>query len=248
MINRSHAARILIVFSVLFFSCPMFAWAKEFSADIVMDMQRGSFSGKVYFKNHDMIRNDVNQMINIINRPKVYQLFTKTKKYHVSNVDEMEKKNPLAGAEDFKAWAAQQKMKKVGQEAIEGFDCDIYEGDVTYDQAAGKTLHMKFWLSKKLNYPLKTENTMPGPMGKMTSRLENIKLGRLNDSLFEIPDDYTEAASMSEAMGMPDMGKFMKSRGENKGEMPSEGSTPSKEQMQEMMKKMQEMMKQQNQN
>jgi len=34
------------------------------------------------------------------------------KKYHVSDVDEMEKKNPLAGAEDFKAWAAQQKMKK----------------------------------------------------------------------------------------------------------------------------------------
>lgn len=57
------------------------------------------------------------------------------------------------------------------------------------------------------------------------------KTGSQPDHLFEIPDGYTRAATMEQAMGMPEMGQF------------SDGPMPSAEQMDEMMKQVQDMMK-----
>jgi hypothetical protein len=205
--------------------------AEEFSADVVTRMDSGNISGKLYFKNNQMNRNDMMGMIMIMNRPHVYQVFTSTKKYHVSDVEALEKENPMAGASDFQAWAKENNMKKVGTESIEGFTCDIYEGDVIFDEQSGQAAHMKFWLSRKLQYPLKTDSMMPPPVGRVTTVLQNIKTGRQPAHLFEIPDGYAAADSMEQAMGMPDMSQF------------SEGQTPSAEQMDEMMKQVQEMMK-----
>ena len=235
---------LIILFSVALATS---SFTKEFSADVISQMATGNMTGKIYFKNPDVTRNEMMGMISITKRPLVYQIFTGTKKYHVSNIDELKDKNPMADAGDFKSWIKKNNMKQTGKESVSGYKCQIYEGELQMGQSQPPT-HMKIWYSKKLNCPIKTEMTLPPPMGKITSYLENIKLGKLPESLFAIPDDYTKAASMEEAMGMPDMGALMNNRPAGNGGPPAKNKIPSKEEMDEMMKNMQEMMKNMQQN
>jgi len=226
---------LTLIVAALFISGSFFrpdmVHAEEFSADIVTDMHTGSVNGKIYFKNTQLNRSDMMGMINIVKYPDVYQLFTGTKKYHVSNVTELETDDPMAGITDFTAWATENDLKKTGTESIEGFDCDIYEGTIEVDEETGETAPMKIWLSRKLQYPLKTETLMPAPVGSVVSVVKNIKTGKQPARLFEIPEGYTQADTMEQAMGMPDMSQF------------SEGQMPTGEQMENMMKQVQEMMK-----
>jgi hypothetical protein len=71
----------------------------------------------------------------------------------VSDVEDLEAEYPMAGVSDFHAWAAENDLKKIGTESIEGFTCDIYEGDIVIDEQTGETAPVKFWLSRKLQYP-----------------------------------------------------------------------------------------------
>lgn len=224
------------IFFILFFSGSVFfqtfmVHAQEFSGDTVTDMHTGSVNGKIYFKNTQMNRNDMMGMITIVNYPDVYQLFKGTKKYHVTTVTELETDDPMAGVTDFEAWAKQNDFKKTGTESIEEFACDIYEGTIEIDQDTGEKVPLKIWLSSKLEYPLKTETLMPQPVGRVLSVVKNIKTGKQPAHLFEIPEGYTQAPTMEQAMGMPDMSQF------------SEGQMPTGEQMENMMKQVQEMMK-----
>lgn len=219
----------IVCLAVLFHTAAVHA--QEFSADTVTDMDTGSLTGKLYFKSTQVNRNEMMGMINIIKYPQVYQLFSHTKKYHMSDVTELEGDYPLAGVSDFEGWAKDNDLKRIGTESIEGFACDIYEGDVIIDEKTGETAPVKFWLSKKLQYPLKAEIRMPPPAGRIKSHVKNIKTGNQPAHLFEIPEGYTKASSLEQAMGMPDMGQF------------SGGQMPSSEQMDEMMKQVQDMMK-----
>jgi len=230
--NTAIALSFTMLFSALsFFITAPAVQAEEFSADIITEMDTGGVSGKLYVKSNQVNRNEVMGMITIMNRPHVYQVFPNTKKYQVTDVAELEKENPMAGAADFPAWAKKNNMQKTGTETIEGFACDIYEGTVILDKKTGQSTPMKFWLSRKLQYPIKTQSIMPPPVGRVTTHLKNIKTGKQPDHLFTVPEGYTKAASMEQAMGMPDM------------EQLSEGQMPSAEQMDNMMKQVQEMMK-----
>lgn len=211
--------------------CTTSVHAEEFSADIVTNMHTGSVNGKIYFKNSQVNRNEMMGMINILKYPHVYQLFSNTKKYYVSDVTELDTEDPMAGVSDFGAWAKENDLEKTGTESIEGFVCDIYEGTIEMGEDTGETAPMKIWLSRKLQYPLKTEALMPPPVGSVVSAVKNIKTGKQPAHLFEIPDGYTKADTMEQAMGMPAMGQF------------SDGQMPSAEQMDEMMKQVQDMMK-----
>ncbi len=234
-----YALIILFVFTPITHS-----FAEEFSADMHSQMAAGIVSGKIYFKNPDITRNEMMGMISITKRPVVYQIFTSTKKYHVSSIDKIKDKNPIADAGDFKSWIKKNNMKKKGKESISGYNCLIYEGELQTEQPQHLT-HIKLWYSKKLNYPIKTEITLPPPMGKMTSYLENIKVGELPKSLFAIPEGYTEAASMEEAMGIPDLSSLLNSGSATGGGGATTGNKiPSSEEMDEIMNKMQQMMKQ----
>ncbi len=84
-------------------------------------------------------------------------------------------------------------------------------------------------------------------MGKVITHLEKITVGKQPESLFSIPSGYVEAKTMEEAMGMPDMGSFMKGIDTEKN-LPAGNKMPSPEELDKMMKKMQEMMKQMPQN
>jgi len=223
---------ILILVLALSLSGPVAA--VEFSADMITSISGREDTGKIYFKNQKLFRNETMGMIIINKHPKVYQLFQDSKKYVVTDVNELKKQNPMAGVENFDELVKKNNMQKQGTETIQGFKCVIYSGKVKFiENQPGMT--MKFWYSKKLDYPIKNVSTLPAPMGEVSSYLQNIKTGKQPDSLFKIPAGYQKAASMQEAMGMGNM------------QMPSmqdAGKPPSKEEMEKMMEQMKKMMKQ----
>ena len=235
----------LLILSIISLATSTFA--VEFSADVISQLPIGKDTGKLYYKNGDISRNEIMDMISIMKRPVMYQIFTVTKKYYVSNISDLEKENAMAGAGDFNSWVKKNKMKKVGKETIAGYKCTIYEGDIK-TQNAQFSPHMKLWLSKKLNYPIKSEMSLPAPMGKITTSLDNIVIGKQPKSLFSIPVGYVEAETMQEAMGMPDMGSLMKGFGTEGNNSPAGNQAPSPENMEKMMEQMQEMMKNMQQN
>ena len=216
------------------------SFADEFSADVITQLPTGKSTGKIYFKNGDISRNEMMGMITIMKRPLVYQIFSNTKKYHVSNIDNLKEKNVMADAGDFNAWIKKNNMIKIGKETIAGYKCQIYEGDIKSEES-GFSPHIKLWFSKKINYPIKSEITLPAPMGTLTTYLENITVGKQKKSLFSIPSGYVEAKTMQEAMGMPDMGSLMQGIAPDV-DFPAGNQMPSPEEREEMMKKMQEMM------
>jgi hypothetical protein len=218
------------------------ATAAEFSADMIMEMPFGNESGKVYHKSSDLSRTEMMGMINIMKYPLVYQLFEETGKYVVTDVDELSKDNPAANIRNFEQFAKENNFKKVGTENFQGYKCDIYEGEVligTGMEEAQESIFMKFWYSKDLDFPLRTESSLPPPTGGMVvSYLENISKGNQPASLFEIPPGYVQAQSISEAMGVGSILSVPKGL----GQMPSGDEMPSQEEMDEMMKMMREMM------
>jgi hypothetical protein len=225
--------RVLLLASIWIFTCSP-VLAVEFSADIVTQGFVES-RGKIYFKNIELHRSEGMGMINITKSPAVYQLVTDTKKYTVQNLDDQQQENPMGDFGNIKELVEKNNLKEIGKETIEGFPCVIYAGKVKIDDAP--PVPMKIWYSEKLEVPVKQEMTLGAPMGKIVSLLNNIKIGKQNSSLFDIPPGYEKVNSMEEAMGM---GNFqMPAMGGESGQGPSE------EDMQKMMEKMEQMMRKQ---
>ena len=215
----------------LFFAIASITVAAEFSADEITTVA-GKIKGKIYYKNIGTHRNESMGMIRIIKLPLVYQLFTDTKKYTVSNINDLESKNPMAKS-SFEDIIKKNNMKKVGTDKIQNFKCDIYEGNINFTKNE-PPMHMKIWYSKKLKYAIKTNMTLPAPMGSMSFYLENIKIKKQPDHLFEIPPGYSRVETIQEAMGMGmGMGNIKPPAIRNDGE-----KMPSEEDIRKMMEKM----------
>jgi len=202
-----------LVFTVLalYFTLVTTTMAVEFSADEVTEIA-GGMKGKIYYKNATTRRNESMGMIMILKYPSMYQIFTDTKKYIVLNMEEAlnKSKNPLAGL-SFEEVIKNNNLKKTGSETIHNFDCIIYEGDVVFIENT-PPMHMKIWYSEKLEYSLKMNMTLPAPMGTISSHLENIKIEKQADALFEIPSEYIKVDTIQEAMGMGDLKNFLPKR------------------------------------
>lgn len=209
------------------------ATAAEFSADMITVMAGTKDTGKIYFKPPNISRNEAMGMVIITNPPHVYHLFPQDKKYVMTDMEEAKQQNPMAGAEDFEEWVEINDLSKVGTEKIEGFRCDVYEGEVSFIENQ-PPVFMKFWYSKKLKYPIKSQTILQAPMGKVTNRLENIVIGSQPDSLFEIPSGFTREENLQKAMMG---GGFQPPAGQ------AQGQAPSQEEMDKMMRDLQEMMK-----
>lgn len=226
--EKEKMIRSLILAVILSLSMATGAFAAEFSADMVMEAMGGSSSGKIYFKNEDINRTEMMGIISIFKRPLIYQLFPDTQKYVVMNIDEISKNNPAADAANFKEWIKKNKLKNTGSEKLQGYPCEIFEGDVTIDEDK-PPVHMKIWHTPKLDYPIRQESKLPPPIGNMSSHLENIQLESQPGTLFEVPSEYSQAKDMQEAMGAGGMPSF----GDG-----GKGQSPSREEMQKMMKEM----------
>ena len=216
------------------------AMATSFSADTVMEMN-GPTMGKMYYQDSKTFRSEGMGVISIVKGPLVYSIVTDTKKYVVMKLDDLRQENPMGAWVDATELIKSNKMEKIGKETLQGYKCTIYEGDMQFAPQQ-PSMHMKIWYSEKLKNMLKQEATFPAPMGQIVTYLKNIKTGKQDSSLFEVPPGYTKVNDMLEAMGMGAMGNFeMPSMGSDGGQM------PSKEDMKKMMEQMQDMMKKTNQ-
>ncbi len=229
--KKAIATTLILVFALL-----NSAMAEEFSADIILQSRIGDTSGKIYFKNVDVNRHDVMGVTVITKRPLVYQIFDSTKKYVVKDIKELAKEYPMANATSFEEWLDRNHMRATGRETLQGFECTIYQGKITFSEGQSPA-PMKVWYSKKLGYPMRMETTLEPPMGAMTHSLENIKIGPQPASLFQIPAGYKKVNSVEDAMGTSGFG--LPSMTGSQGGPSQEDIDNMKEQIEEMMKNMQ---------
>jgi negative regulator of sigma E activity len=110
-----------------------------------------------------------------------------------------------AGGEQNMAPPTPEEMQKIGdkkdlgEEKVNGYKCKKFRY-TSKDPSVGTTT---MWISKKLNFPIKTE--MEGSSGPMSMEYKNIQEKELPDSLFEIPAGYQKMSmpSMPNMPGMP---------------------------------------------
>ncbi len=230
----------LSALTFVFFSSA--AWA-GFSADMLIETAMSTRSGRIYFQDPHRVRTEMDNMLTIMNSQDVFYVFEKTKKYVQEDVQQPAKANPLAGIRNFDRFMAENGLQKTGQESLEGFACEIHEGNVQWGgpfKSGEQSAYLKIWYARELDYSLKTETTLPEPMGRVVTRLASIKTGNQPDSLFEVPDGYARAENMQEAMGL-DHGRGINLDMEGMSE-----NMPGSEEMEEFKKKMQEMLQDQN--
>jgi len=135
---------------------------------------------------------------------------------------------------------------EVGKETIDGHECTKYK--MIMEQKDGKKFGGFFWITKE-NIPLKSDMLFKEGEKKhrMITELKNLKIGPVDNKLFELPAGYSKF-SMG---GMPFGGQGMMG-GQGAGgakapkgntQAPQGGMPQGMPNMQEMMKKMQEQMK-----
>jgi hypothetical protein len=157
--------------------------AAEFSADMVQTHRSMTTNGKVYIQANKM-RMEMNTpkgtAINIMDTDAgLMRMVQPEQKMYI------EMKAPQAGiAQSDEALAKMADKKKVGTEKINGYDCDKFE-IIYHDKNLGKTTQ---WFSNKLNFPIKM--VYEGPQGQMITEYKNIKEGKQDSSLFQVPAGY----------------------------------------------------------
>lgn len=123
------------------------------------------------------------------------------------------------------------KLKKVGTEEVGGYETTKYR--VTAKDKDSSTGEGFAWLTKQ-NIPVKLEGTfgVEGKTAKFWIEEKNIKIGKQDPSLFEIPPGYTKF-EMPAFSSMPPQGA---------ANMPGASGTPADMQKirEQMMKRMQE--------
>ena len=174
--------------------------AAEFSADMIQKSPMGNTNGKVFVKGENL-RQEMNMggqnQIMIFQKEKgvVWILMPGQRMY-------MEM---AAGGEQSMAPPTLEEMEKMGdkkylgEEKVNGYKCKKFS--YTSNDPSVGTITM--WISKKLNFPIKTE--MEGSSGPMSMEYKNIQEKKLPESLFKIPDGYQKMSmpSMPNIPGMP---------------------------------------------
>lgn len=223
----------------------------DYQADQLMQVKsaEGNFNmkGKIYhsgkkerrehnFEGHHgvmILRMDKNVSWMLMPRQKMYM-------EHALN-----EARPEQGRKDASVdWVTAQdvRMEKVGTERIGGYETTKYK--VTVKESDGTTGSGTVWLTEH-NIPIKMQGTSHsnGEEVQMQMELKNLKIGEVDDDLFEVPGDYQK-------MGMPGMmgpgtgrGKQMKGNRMGPGMgmpegMPGPGASP--EEMEAFKKKMME--------
>ena len=159
--------------------------AAEFSADLFLKQAGETIMGKVYVKG-DKIRRETTQgvekqvMIFRFDKDIVWLLMPAEKIF-------MEMSTRESGAYDptlDQNIQDKAETKLLGKETVNGYVCDKYQY-IYHDTSMGTTTQ---WISKKLNYPIKSE--YKSPSGDMFIEYKNIQEGNVQNSLFEVPGDY----------------------------------------------------------
>lgn len=172
------------------------ALAAEFSADMVQTRGAETSEGKFYLKGdkHRMEMKEAGQSSIIIvdgAGQKSYMLNPEDKTYlDLSAMGMGGGQTQTQSEEELEKLG---EWKNAGTETVNGYVCEkkifVYK-----DKSMGEMTH---WISKKLNYPIKMAYQARGTT--MITEYRNIKEGKVDDKLFEIPPGYRK-------MAMPGMG------------------------------------------
>ncbi len=170
-----------VSFAVLAFLGTAQAKAAEFSADmVIVPIGDEPMKGKIFVKG-DKVRQetteeDETQVMIIRPDKKLTWMISPEEKTYVEMPYQSTDKT-------FEEWTAdkEKNAKSLGEETVSGMPCKKYE---TVEDGE-KTL---FWISKQFPFPIKIEDS------EVTMEYKNIKLGPIDDSLFELPAGYEKMA------------------------------------------------------
>lgn len=174
--------------------------AAEFSADMIQKSSMGNSEGKVFVKGekfrHEMTMGGQKQIM-IFQKEKgiVWVLMPQLKMYMEMTAGGQQDMSPPTPEE-------MEKMgdkKYLGEEKVNGYKCKKYRYTPNDPSVGPATM----WISKKLNFPIKTE--MEGSSGPMSMEYKNIQEKKIPDSLFTLPAGYQKMSmpSMPNMPGMP---------------------------------------------
>jgi hypothetical protein len=167
------------------FGCPMSFRTISFTANMILGTNYRQITGKIFVKNNEY-RMDIKQFkeeLSILgNREKgkhiVMAHSAKTAREFLNTNPQSLSNNPL---EYFYYLLENNSSRKKGSEVTGGYKCrkiELYEKDKNLATA---------WFSKKLNWPIKFETH---DQSKRYIILSNIKEEPVEDSVFQIPEDY----------------------------------------------------------
>jgi outer membrane lipoprotein-sorting protein len=160
----------------------------EFSADItVSDAKEQVSTGKVFIKGEKIRQEttvDDQSSITILRLDKKlsWTLIPDEKQYMEIALN-FDPAHPASGSKDYEYTTSD-----LGTEKVNGYDCRVTQ----YTYKNPKYGIMIQWIAKSLNYPVRylTKDSK----GKVTLTVDytNIKTGKLDDSLFEVPNGYSK--------------------------------------------------------
>ena len=159
--------------------------AAEISADMIHKSPMGSFKGKMFLKG-DNIRQEMDikgeKQVTIFRKDKgvVWILMPRQKMYMEMMEGSQNNMEPVDPDELEKIG----KKKFIGKEEVNGYICSKYHYTFRDPSVGAAT----YWISEKLNFPVKME--MDGPSGHMVTEYRNIQEKTMPDSFFNIPSGY----------------------------------------------------------
>jgi len=189
---------------LIIISAPAFAFLgkiKSFTADQIITNREGAIIGnsKLYVT-PEKIRYE---MTASEQQPGMVMIFRKDLKVNwmLRPDNRMYLENPLDEKEmekTLKTFALSKSETSLGNETINGFKCEKKQVEVEVT-VMGFTTKSKstVWISDKIDYPIRTQSE-----NGSIAELRNIKDGEPDDSYFNIPNGYKQAANMLELMGV----------------------------------------------
>ena len=185
---------------VLFIAVPALSVsinAAEFSADMINKSPMGNIEGKMFFKEgnfrQEMMMGGQKQ-ITIFRKDKgvVWVLMPAQMMYMEMQAGSRQNMAPVDPDEIDKIG----EKKYLGKEKVNGYMCSKYRYTF-HDKSSGTAI---YWISNKLNFPIKMKTE--GTSGSMSMEYRNIQEKTVSASLFNIPDGY-QKMSMPMMPGMP---------------------------------------------
>jgi len=170
--------------------------AAEFSADMINSSPMGKIEGKIFFKEgnfrQEMMMGEQKQ-ITIFRKDKgvVWVLMPAQMMYMEMQAGSRQNMAPVDPDEIDKIG----EKKYLGKEKVNGYMCSKYRYTL-HDKSSGTVI---YWISDKLNFPIKMK--ADGTSGGMTMEYRNIQEKTVPASLFKIPDGY-QKMSMPMMPGM----------------------------------------------
>jgi outer membrane lipoprotein-sorting protein len=190
---RNHRLSIILTI-VLSFLLAGLAQAAEFSADVLMQGRGQEHQSKIYVKG-DKVRQEIStprgESVSILRRDQkvMWMLMPGQKSYLEMPL------NQQAFARAMNMPEASVSKKFLGTETLNGYETDKYETTVTTRRG---TVKSTIWLAKKLGVPIRIESADKS----FRVDYKNIKVGGVDDAVFEVPAGYQK---MSMPAGMPMM-------------------------------------------